>query len=35
VGRVEQDEFIVDLRTVGEGEEDKIAQAFEQVVSGQ
>ncbi len=34
LGRVEQDEFIIDLRTVGEGEEDKIAQAFEKVVCG-
>jgi L-seryl-tRNA(Ser) seleniumtransferase len=31
LGRVEQDEFIVDLRTVGEDQEDKIAQAFEQI----
>ena len=35
LGRVEQDEFIIDLRTVGEDQEDKIAQAFEKVVSGQ
>jgi L-seryl-tRNA(Ser) seleniumtransferase len=31
LGRVEQDEFVIDLRTVGEGEDDKIAQAFEQI----
>ena len=31
VGRVEQDEFIIDLRTVGEDQDDKIAQAFEQI----
>jgi L-seryl-tRNA(Ser) seleniumtransferase len=35
LGRVEQDEFLIDLRTVGEDQEDKIAQAFEKVVSGQ
>jgi L-seryl-tRNA(Ser) seleniumtransferase len=35
LGRVEQDEFIMDLRTVGEDQDDKIAQAFEKVVSGQ
>jgi L-seryl-tRNA(Ser) seleniumtransferase len=35
VGRVEQNEFIIDLRTVGEDQDDKIAQAFEQVASGQ
>jgi L-seryl-tRNA(Ser) seleniumtransferase len=34
VGRVEQNEFIVDLRTVGEDQDDNIAQAFEHVVSG-
>ena len=32
VGRVEQDEFIIDLRTVAEDEEDTIAQAFEQLI---
>jgi L-seryl-tRNA(Ser) seleniumtransferase len=31
VGRVEQDEFILDLRTVGEDQDDKIAQAFEKI----
>jgi GGDEF domain-containing protein len=31
VGRVEQEEFIIDLRTVGEDQDDKIAQAFEQI----
>ena len=31
LGRVEQDEFIIDLRTVGEDQDDKIAQAFEQI----
>ena len=31
LGRVEQDEFIVDLRTVGEDQDDQIAQAFEQI----
>ena len=31
VGRVEQDEFIIDLRTVGEDQDDKIAQAFEKI----
>ena len=31
LGRVEQDEFIVDLRTVGEDQDDEIAQAFEQI----
>ena len=35
LGRVEQDEFIVDLRTVGEDQDDKVAHAFEQIVSGQ
>src|SRR5271157_2637198 len=34
LGRVEQDEFIMDLRTVGENQDDGIAQAFERVVSG-
>ena len=32
LGRVEQDEFIIDLRTVAEDQDEKIAQAFEQVV---
>ena len=31
LGRVEQDEFIMDLRTVGEDQDDKIAQAFEEL----
>jgi L-seryl-tRNA(Ser) seleniumtransferase len=31
LGRVEQDEFIIDLRTVGEDQDDKIAQAFEEL----
>jgi L-seryl-tRNA(Ser) seleniumtransferase len=31
VGRIEQNEFIIDLRTVGEDQDDKIAQAFEQI----
>jgi L-seryl-tRNA(Ser) seleniumtransferase len=35
IGRVEQDEFILDLRTVLDGQDDLIAQAFEQVVSDQ
>lgn len=35
IGRVEQDEFIIDLRTVAEDQDDKIAQAFQNVVSGQ
>jgi L-seryl-tRNA(Ser) seleniumtransferase len=35
IGRVEQDEFILDLRTVLDGQDDLIAQAFERVVSGQ
>ena len=35
LGRVEQDEFIIDLRTVGEDQDDMIAQAFEKVASGQ
>jgi L-seryl-tRNA(Ser) seleniumtransferase len=29
VGRVEKDEFIVDLRTVAEDQDAKIAEAFE------
>ncbi len=35
LGRVEQDEFVVDLRTVGEGQDDLIAQGLEKVVGGQ
>jgi L-seryl-tRNA(Ser) seleniumtransferase len=35
VGRIEQDEFMIDLRTVEEDQEDKIAQAFGEVASGQ
>jgi L-seryl-tRNA(Ser) seleniumtransferase len=35
VGRVEQNEFIIDLRTVREDQDDKIAQAFQKVVSSQ
>jgi len=35
VGRVEQNEFILDLRTVSEDQDDKIAEAFEKVVSRQ
>ena len=35
LGRVEQDEFIMDLRTVGEDQDEQIAEAFEKVVSGQ
>jgi L-seryl-tRNA(Ser) seleniumtransferase len=31
LGRVEQDEFIVDLRTVGEDQDGLVAQAFEQI----
>jgi L-seryl-tRNA(Ser) seleniumtransferase len=31
VGRVEQDEFIIDLRTVGEDQDEQIARAFEQI----
>jgi L-seryl-tRNA(Ser) seleniumtransferase len=31
LGRVERDEFMVDLRTVWEDQDDKIAQAFEQI----
>jgi L-seryl-tRNA(Ser) seleniumtransferase len=31
IGRVEQDEFILDLRTVLEAQEDAIAQAFERI----
>jgi len=34
LGRVEQGELVIDLRTVREDEDDKIAQAFERVVSG-
>lgn len=32
LGRVDRDEFIVDLRTVGEDQDNQIAQAFDQVV---
>jgi L-seryl-tRNA(Ser) seleniumtransferase len=35
VGRVEQDEFLMDLRTVTENQDGKIAQAFEKVASRQ
>jgi L-seryl-tRNA(Ser) seleniumtransferase len=35
LGRVGLDEFILDLRTVGEDQEDTIAHAFEKVASGQ
>jgi len=35
VGRVEQDEFIIDLRTVADEQDEKIAQAFEKVNSHQ
>jgi L-seryl-tRNA(Ser) seleniumtransferase len=35
VGRVEQDEFIIDLRTVADELDEKIAQAFEKVHSHQ
>jgi len=31
LGRVEQDEFLIDLRTVEEDQEDKVAQAFERL----
>jgi len=31
LGRVDQDEFIIDLRTVAEDQEELIAQAFEQI----
>jgi L-seryl-tRNA(Ser) seleniumtransferase len=31
LGRVEQDEFLIDLRTVREDEDDLIGQAFEQL----
>ena len=34
LGRVEQDEFLIDLRTVGDDQDDKVAQAFEKIVSG-
>jgi L-seryl-tRNA(Ser) seleniumtransferase len=33
LGRIEEDEFIIDLRTVWEEQEDKIAHAFEEVAS--
>ena len=32
VGRVEQNGFIIDLRTVGEDQDDQIAQAFRQII---
>jgi len=35
IGRVEQDEFLIDLRTVDECQEDEIARAFEEVISNQ
>ncbi len=35
LGRVEQDEFLIDLRTVSEIEEQKIVEAFEKVFSNQ
>ncbi|MGO8787295.1 MAG: L-seryl-tRNA(Sec) selenium transferase [Terriglobia bacterium] len=35
LGRVEQDEFVVDLRTVGEAQDDLIARGIEKVASGQ
>lgn len=35
LGRVEMDEFIIDLRTVGDDQEDKIFQAFTEVAGGQ
>jgi len=35
VGRVEQDEFIIDLRTVADEQDEEIAQAFENVNSHQ
>ena len=35
LGRVEMDEFIIDLRTVGDDQEDKIFQAFREVAGGQ
>jgi L-seryl-tRNA(Ser) seleniumtransferase len=34
IGRVEQDEFLIDLRTVGEDQDDQIAHAFEQSARG-
>jgi len=34
LGRVERDEFLTDLRTVREDQDDRIAQAFEKVASG-
>ncbi len=35
LGRVEQDEFLLDLRTVSENEEEKIAQAFNKLFGNQ
>jgi L-seryl-tRNA(Ser) seleniumtransferase len=35
IGRVEQDEFLLDLRTVTEDQDEKIAEAFGKIVSGQ
>jgi L-seryl-tRNA(Ser) seleniumtransferase len=35
VGRVEQDEFIIDLRTVGDDQDETIAEAFAKAVSRQ
>jgi GGDEF domain-containing protein len=35
IGRVEQDEFLLDLRTVSEDQDEKIAEAFEKIVRGQ
>jgi hypothetical protein len=34
IGRVEQNEFIIDLRTVGEDQDGQVAEAFERVGSG-
>ncbi len=33
IGRVEQDEFLLDLRTVSEDQDEKIAEAFEKIVT--
>lgn len=35
IGRVEKDEFLLDLRTVSEDQDEKIAEAFEKIVRGQ
>jgi len=35
LARVEQDEFLLDMRTVGEFQDEKISQAFEKIISGQ